>query len=985
MGSQQTAFYCLITFCHLEVRIKFNSKKTAFKWILLVLLYLQNPLLGLGQVKGIGLPSITNYTKTEYQSGTQNWDIDQDANGNVYFANNNGLLQFDGSTWRTYKIPNSNNVRSVKFDPASGRIYVGAYNQFGYFESSEDGGLSYVSLIPKILDAKYRSTDFIWNIHLFKDEVIFQSFGTVYVFKNDQITPLPAEGRFQFSYKAGDRLYFQEVTKGILEYKDGKMFTLPGTNSLNAYEIWGIFSLEDDTLLIATLEAGLFIHDGEHVYPWNTEANQFIKNNSSLGGVKINEDLFVLNSVLGGIVICNAKGEIIQQIDLKKGLKNNTVLSSFLDSSNNLWLGLDNGISYLNINSPFTYFSSSLNLSSVYATVVHNENLYVATNQGVFYHKLNGTFKDDSFRLVEGTATQSWNIQVIGGELICANNKGALVIDGNRVSRVLGYTGYFGFKEIPGHPGYILGSNYGGFSLFKMGPRGIGFQNRIEGFYNSSKDFEMDANHVWLLRDQFLYQLELADDLQTLSIKKRHTSLGNDGKGINTLKKIDNTLYFVSENHFYSYSKELDAFREDLVLSGLFKGLPIINSVCKDTAGNLWYTYDQSNEIGVLMKLEGPGYTNVLEPFSNLTGNLVFNYLSVNTIDPNNIFIGLINGLAHYDSQFSRENIARPKAFIRSFSYGDQTMVQGNPQHKEMEYKLPYVNNNVSFTFSSPDFESGKNIQYSYQLEPFDKQWSNWSKLALKEYTNLREGTYTMRVKEKNSYGVESEPTSLTFTVSPPWYRHPIAYIGYLILGCLIIYLIRLQVQAKIRKNKYYETIEQRKLYLEKESKIRIEQYRLEKKIQKLNKEKLKTKILAKDKELVNNSLQVVKKNKTLSNIVQKLKEMDSESMNEETKSQLTTLKKNIQKEIGGNSWKDLEKHIKNVHFEFLKRLKEKYPHISPRELDLSTYLLMNMSTKEIAEVMNISNGGVELARYRLRKKLGLSRKENLTGFLMNI
>ncbi len=977
--------HLIFTLCDLVGSIKENSKPIPFKWILGVFFSVLFLTPMNGQIKGNGLPSITNYTKTEYQSGTQNWDIDQDTNGNVYFANNNGLLQFDGSTWQTYKIPNSNNVRSVKVDPGSGRIYVGAYNEFGYFESDENGGLSYVSLIPKILETKFRSTDFIWKIHLFNDEVIFQSFGAVYVLKDDLITPLSSEGRFQFSFKAEDRLYFQEVTKGILEYKDGNLVTLQGTSSLNAYEIWGIFSLGTNTLLIATLEAGLFIYDGKRVTPWATEANQFIQNNSSLGGVKINEDFIVLNSVLGGVVICNSKGEIVQQIDLKKGLKNNTVLSSFIDSSSNLWLGLDNGISYLNINSPFTYFSSSLNLSSVYATFVHNGNLYVATNQGVFYHKLNGTFKDDTFNLVEGTAAQSWNIQVIGNELICANNKGALVIDRDKVDRVLGHTGYFGLKEIPGHPEYIIGSNYGGFTLFVTSPQGLRFQETIEGFYNSSKDFELDTDYVWLLRDRFLYQLELADDLQKLTIKNKYTSLNDNGTGINTLKKIDNTLYFISENHFYTYSKELDAFREDPVLSELFKNLPLINSVYKDAYGNLWYTYDQSNGIGVLMKSEGPGYTNVLEPFSNLTGNLVFNYLSVNTIDPKNIFIGLINGLAHYDSQFSRENMTLPKVFIRSFSYGDKTIVQGNPQHENREHELPYANNNVRFTFSSPDFENNNNIQYSYQLEPFDNEWSNWSKQALKEYTNLREGTYTMRVKEKNSYGVESEQASLTFTISPPWYRHPGSYIGYFALGCVAIYLIRLQVRAKIRKNKYYETIEQRKLYLEKESKIRMEQYRLEKKIQKLNRDRLKTKILSKDKELVSNSLQVVKKNKTLSNIVQKLKEMDIESMNEETKSQLTTLKRSITKEISGNSWKDLEKHIKNVHFEFLKRLKEKYPTISPRELDLSTYLLMNMSTKEIAEVMNISNGGVELARYRLRKKLGLSRKENLTGFLMNI
>src|SRR5690606_2807790 len=299
--------------------------------------------------------------------------------------------------------------------------------------------------------------------------------------------------------------------------------------------------------------------------------------------------------------------------------------------------------------------------------------------------------------------------------------------------------------------------------------------------------------------------------------------------------------------------------------------------------------------------------------------------------------------------------------------------------------ELPYALNNVRFTFSSPDFENFDNIQFSYRLDPFDKGWSKWSKQAIKEYTNLREGDYTLMVKEKNSYGQESDTASLSFSVRPPWYRHTLAYLSYLALGCLVIYLIRLEVRAKIRKNKYYETMEQRKMYLEKEAKIRSEQFKLEKKIEKMNRERLKTKILAKDKELVSNSLQVVKKNNILGNIVQKIKDLDTDGMNVETRTQLSSLKKGIVKEINGNSWKDLEKHIRNVHFEFLKRLKEKHPDISPRELDLSTYCLMNMSTKEIAEVMSISNGGVELARYRLRKKLGLERKENLTGFLMNI
>ena len=243
-----------------------------------------------------------------------------------------------------------------------------------------------------------------------------------------------------------------------------------------------------------------------------------------------------------------------------------------------------------------------------------------------------------------------------------------------------------------------------------------------------------------------------------------------------------------------------------------------------------------------------------------------------------------------------------------------------------------------------------------------------------------------MKVKVQNSYGIQSKQAIIPFTISPPWYRHFLAYIFYIICITIITYYIRKRIKAKIRMNKYYETIEQRRIYLEKESKIRQEQFELEKEIEKLKNDKLQIKILAKDKELVNNSLQVVKKNKVLNGIIHKLKDINLESLDESAKFQFTKLNKSIIKEVNtDHSWKDLEKHIKNVHFDFLKRLKEKYPTISPRELDLSTYLLMNMSTKEIAEIMNISSGGVELARYRLRKKLELNKKENLTGFLMSI
>ena len=934
-----------------------------------------------GQVKNIGLPEIKNYKRTEYKGGTQNWNIDQDKNGNLYFANNNGLFQFDGSVWHKYTLPNSPDTRCVKIDP-SGKIFVGGYSEFGYYKTNSKGKLEYVS-ISKLVNKK-KIIDFIWKIHLYKDEVVFQSFARIYIYKNNQLKIIEAPDRFQFSFLAKNRLYLQDISLGLLEYKGGKLYPLKGTSIFNNTEIWGIFPLPENKLLISTLNKGLFMYENEKTTPWNTEANAFIKKNSSLGGVTIKNKFIVLNSVLNGIIICDTNGKIVQHINRKKGLQNNTVLTSFIDNKNNLWLGLDNGIDFINENSSLTYFGYSYGISTVYASVVFRDNLYVATNQGVFYSKWHLPFKEESFSLLEGTTGQAWNIQVIDGQLICGNNNGAILIDNNHSAKTLDTKGYFRFKKIPNHPDYIIGANYNGFAVFEKTANGLKYRNQISGFEKPSISFEIDKSYLWLKKDNLIYQMTLSDDLKKFNSIKTYTNLSNTIKGIGSIQTMNNTVYFQTNNHFYKYSQDQNLFYEDKNMSALFTDLPKIYSLTQDSAGNIWYLFKES--LGVLSKNDSGVYKNTVAPFSSLTGNLVNNYLSITTIDSRNVLIGLTDGLAHYDSHLLNNSIWKPTAFIRSFSFPGDTLMFGNGQNTYRKQKIPYKSNRVKFTFSSPSYENIDKIEFSHQLEGFEERWSNWSPITTIEYANLREGNYKMNLKARNSYGKQSEVTQVLFTISPPWYRHFLAYFCYIILVLAITNFVINRIKLKIRKNKYYETIEQRRIYLEKEAKIRKEQYDLEKEIERLKNDQLQTKILSKDKELVTNTLQVVKKNKILNGIIHKLKDINVDSFDESTKFQFNKLNKSIVREVNTDkSWKDLEKHIKNVHFDFLKRLKEKYPTISPRELDLCTYLLMNMSTKEIAEIMNISSGGVEVSRYRLRKKFGLGKKQNLTGFLMSI
>lgn len=933
------------------------------------------------QVKKIGIPLIKNYSRTEYKGGTQNWDIDQDKNGNMYFANNNCLIQFDGSTWKKYKSKRSDAMKSLKVD-SRGKIYVGYYNEFGCFKANSKGKLEYFS-ISSLLKKEIRNTmDVIWRIHLYKDEVIFQSFHSIYIYKNNKLKIINAPKRFQFSFISNGRLYIQDFFSGIMEYSNGKLSYLKGSNALNNTEVWGIVEIEKNKILATTLDRGLFTLSNGQTTPWNTEANTFIKKNGSLGCILYKDKYIVINSVLDGIIVCDLKGDIIQHINRSKGLQNNTALSSFIDNSNNLWLGLDNGITYVSENSLLTYFGFN-NLGTVYCSIIHKGNLYVGTNQGVFSHPWNANFKEKSFKLVEGTTTIAWNLQIMNGELICASNKGALVIENEKMVKNLDPIGYLKFKSIPRHPNFFIGANYNGFSIFEKTSSGIKLRNKIEGINITSSTFEIDNNYLWLSKDQQIFQITLSNDLRKVNTVKTFTQYSDQNHGIGSLQQINNEVYFQSNNIFYTYSIAQNTFIEDPAITNIFKSIPKIKVLIEDTNGNLWYNFNES--IGVLMKA-GNKYKNVIVPLSNLTGNLVANYMSINTIDSKNTFIGLADGLAHYDPTIDNKSVSKPKALIRSFSFPGDTIHLGNFQNKNEQYKLPYSSNQVKFTFSSPSYENLDNLEFSYQLDGFEENWSDWTNSTIKEYTNLKEGNYKMKVKMRNNSGIESEQSSIAFRVYPPWYRHSLAYLFYLLIAVSSVYYVRHRIRMKIRKDQYFETQEQRRLYLEKETKIKQEQYELEKEIEKLENEKLQIKILAKDKELVNNTLQVAKKNKILNGIIHKLKDININSFDEATKAQLIKLNKSINKEVNTDkSWKNLEIHLKNVHFDFLKKLKEKHPAITPREMDLATYLLMNMSTKEIAEFMNISTGGVELARYRLRKKLELNQKENLISYLMSI
>ena len=340
-----------------------NNCKTNRVWLILIILFLSFH--GSAQIKSIGTPSIVNYSRSVYKAGTQNWGISQDRFGFMYFANNDGILRFDGHSWDLIQVPQTAPVRSV-LAAGNGNIYAGLFNDFGMMVKNREGRLAFQSL-RKLLPDSLLEFDDIWKIHEIPQGIVFQSYEYLLFLKEDKIEVLKPVARYHFSFSVGGRLFLHEPGQGLYEYINGVISKVPWAEELINTEINSILELRDNHLLIGTRENGIFKFEMGTLEKWATPADALAEKNRLFSATAIPENHFAFGTILDGIIIANPDGEVIQHLNLKRGLQNNTVLSTFCDRENNLWLGLDNGIAYVEINSPLSYLTDNEELGTGYS------------------------------------------------------------------------------------------------------------------------------------------------------------------------------------------------------------------------------------------------------------------------------------------------------------------------------------------------------------------------------------------------------------------------------------------------------------------------------------------------------------------------------------------------------------------------------------------------------------------------------------------
>jgi len=911
------------------------------------------------------LPPVNNFSQKNYNAGAQNWSLSQSKEGNLYVANNFGLLEFNGAKWRLYNTPNSTIMRSVNV--FEDKIFTGFYMDFGYWLRDDYGELYFTSLVAKFNIPVLEDEQF-WNIIKYDDWVIFQSLQRIYFYnlKTNEFKIISSDVKITKMFSVKNTIYFQQLGKGLFKIENGEPKLISDNTLFRENDIINIHQNENQLIILTNTEGFVMLENKKLTY-WEN-ANRSLKNKKVYNSIQLKNNGFAIGTISNGVLFLTSKGELSYEKNKNNRLSNNTVLSMLEDSNGVVWLGLDNGISSVNINSQIKIFNDKEGkIGTVYTTKLYQNDLYLGTNQGLYVKKYN---TEEEFKLIKGTQGQVWNLNVIDAKLFCGHDSGTMIIDDRKVVNKIDILGTWNIKQLNDHT--LMQGNYSGLYILEKKENKWSLRNKIKGFNNSSRSFEVFNKTQILVNHEYkgLYTLKVDDDFREV-LEVKNNSVFSKKIHSNIIKYKERILY-AYENGVYEYSKKTNELLKDTILSKLYSTETYDSGKMIFDAENdiLWsfsnkdISYVKPNAINQKLIIKKIPISKALregaEGFENLT-----------TIGDEDVILGINNGYITVNLNDINKDKTLYQISINSIKKNklnkikENVILKNNGDFKSSE-------NNIEFEYHVPFLTQDKNIEYQYLLEGYMIDWSDWLSTSYVSFENLPVGNeYVFHVRAKIGNINTANTASYNFNIKNPWYLTTLAKVAYAVLLLFFLLLI-----DRVYKS-YYRN--QRKRLLEKQEKdFKLKALAKEKELMQSRNDQLKIEIESKSRELASSTMSIIKKNELLNSLKIELIKGEEKGI----KNVVKIIDKNINNK---DDWQMFIEAFNNADKDFIKKIKSLHNSLTPNDLKLCAYLRLNLSSKEIAPLLNISPRSVEVKRYRLRKKMNLEHNDSLTDYILGI
>lgn len=767
---------------------------------------------------------IKHFSPEEYGKGheSSNWACVQDSQGLLYFGNAGGILLYDGVEWSFISLMNRSVWVKALSNAPDGRIYVGAQQEFGYLSGNQTGYPQYVSLSDSLGENRPYFSDIIrvWN---WNDTVVFQSEESLFLYSKGHLSTILPGTSFHLSFLVDSTLYIRERDRGILRFREGRLVQIPGSEVFSNRGIFAILEgQEPGSLLVICREDGIWkVHPGfeaEQVYP---KGSELLMKAGIYGAIRLSDNNIALNTLSSGIIICDPDLNVLKVVNKNSGLKVNGVLGLMQDYQDNLWACLDNGIVQLKYSSPLSFYGPESGLTGIVRGIGRSDgNLLIGTTDGLFQYQedmmngyrgfgISGKFNKEVRAMCEA-----------GSSLLVASQYGLFEAAGNEVKLI--YPEEFQALYYDSALNLLFAVNRTGIRIMQKENRWKtlrlidGIRGQVTKIQTSALKGEIN---VWLGTS-----LDGVVRLKGTCIDDFHLDVYNESDGLtgNTWVipfSIGQKVYFSQPAGLLQFADEesLKANLPDSLKNrpeftrGYFEFVdePLLADYSKmpfyaslDAGGRVYANIDGET-----------GYLDQNQPQKWITDPFVLSEAGKTNVfyrEDNGIcWIGGDNGLLRFDENRQKDYSVPFKTLIASVkTHSDSLLFSDYLSGENPAPVLDYQNNGLVFNFSAPFFEGPERIRYSWKLDGFSKSFGPWQTQASASFSNLREGQYTLRVKGRNSYGVEGEEALFSFTVLPPWYRTNLAYSGYIVILLVSVYGgMRLNSRRLREKNKKLETI----------------------------------------------------------------------------------------------------------------------------------------------------------------------------------
>ncbi len=729
------------------------------------------------------LPNLKSYDKNEYQAGRQNWDIDIDEHGVVYFGNTDGLLCNIYGEWVLKNIKGKSAVRSVLAD--NDTIWVGG-DEYGFFTKDENHQLNYHFLGN--IDVGQ-----VWNIEKFGDVVFFQSEHVItrYDKRNDSIKSQYFEKGIWGIQELGSQLWMfkRNGDIGILE---GEHFTFVNNEErLNNKEVRRLFQ-HNDVLYVVMLEGQVYAFDGDQLTLINIQ--HYPKDESLFSGLPYDEKSFCLGTISSGFLQVDNDGNIINEVNATQGLIDNTVLSMKQDQLGNIWLGLDYGIAKLELQNSI---NEIFNNGATYFITDYQDDTYLSTNKGLVY-----TNEKNKFEFVHNTSGQVWRSRVIDNQLYACHNNGLYLIDKGQATHLYNENGVMDIARFA-DTDYYLFSTYIGVLLMKKEGEVFHFIENLHLWWNPQLVYDAKNKCIWAdANDSFLRQIILDD---------KNRPVIEDFSDIKAMFTTASGLYFYNGN-FLSQYRNNQFVKTDNPFINAASG-PGLQDMDVSSDKNT-IAFIQNNVVHLNVRLPDGNIYSYDKLLSALGNNLVEGNAYID-IHKQFVRVATDRGVMVFDTQFTSQFKNNSAPVISSLKVLNEDMPP---------YHMPYNNNCIKLDNGNKDFKLNFGIaaskfdvvEYRFRLHPYEDEWSDWSVNSSTYYTQIKGRKYQFYLQSRVNGG-SAEETVLDIHIKQMWYQTswiilPLILCVLLLMLGIIVIMNRINKQTLAKQKRRYQEQEASKM-----------------------------------------------------------------------------------------------------------------------------------------------------------------------------